>query len=161
MPPCDWRRSLFSLVSASVFGYLISFYQIPPMLMGGITIGDPTVLLIVMALTMLLIGTFMDNLPAMAIPAPLFFPLARSVGIVSVHFGIVSVMALGFGLITPSYGLCLMIASKIGGIALLKSMGPTLVYLTGMLGVLLAIIVFPEIALGLPRWIALDMMGVG
>jgi len=151
--------SLFSLVGASVFGYLISFYQIPGTLMGGITISNPTMLLIVMALVMLLIGTFMDSLPAMAILAPLFLPLALAAGIHPVHFGIVGVMALGFGLITPPYGLCLMIASKIGGIALLQSMGPTLVYLTGMLLVLLAIIIFPQIALGLPNWIAPDLIG--
>ena len=152
--------SLFSLVGASVFGYLISFYQIPPKLMGGLNIADPTLLLVVMALIMLLIGTFMDSLPAMAILAPLFMPLALAAGIHPVHFGIVGVMALGFGLITPPYGLCLMIASRIGGIALLKSMGPTMVYLTGMLLVLLAIIVFPEIALGLPRWMAPDLIGI-
>ncbi|MEO1199140.1 MAG: TRAP transporter large permease [Pseudomonadota bacterium] len=152
--------SLFSLVGASVFGYLISFYQIPPKLMGGIDITDPIVLLFVMAAVMLIIGTFMDSLPAMAIMGPLFLPLALSAGIHPVHFGIVGVMALGFGLITPPYGLCLMIASKIGGIALLKAMGPTMVYLAGMLMVLSAIIVFPEIALGLPRLIAPELIGV-
>ncbi|MGP1396691.1 MAG: TRAP transporter large permease [Inquilinaceae bacterium] len=152
--------SLFSLVGASVFGYLISFYQIPPKLMGGITIADPTVLLIVMAIVMLIIGTFMDSLPAMAILAPLFLPLSLAAGIHPVHFGIVGVMALGFGLITPPYGLCLMIASKIGGVPLLRAMGPTLVYLMGMLAVLFAIIVLPELALGLPRLIAPELIGV-
>lgn len=152
--------SLFSLVGASVFGYLISFYQIPPKLMGGLDIANPTLLLIVITLVMLLIGTFMDSLPAMAILAPLFMPLAVAAGIHPVHFGIVGVMALGFGLITPPYGLCLMIASKIGGIPLLKAMGPTAVYLGGMLAVLLAIIVFPDIALGLPKLIAPDLLGL-
>lgn len=152
--------SLFSLVGASVFGYLISFYQIPPKLMGGITIADPTTLLIVMAIVMLLIGTFMDSLPAMAILAPLFLPLALAAGIHPVHFGIVGVMALGFGLITPPYGLCLMIASKIGAIPLLRSMGPTMIYLAGMLAVLLAIILIPDLALGLPKLIAPELIGI-
>lgn len=87
--------SLFSLVGASVFGYLMSFHQIPPKLMGGIEIADPTPLLIVMAAVMLLIGTFVDSLPAMAILAPLFMPLALSAGVHPVHYGIVGVMALG------------------------------------------------------------------
>lgn len=151
--------SLFSLVGASVFGYLISFYQIPPKLMGGIAITDPTVLLIVMAMVMLFVGTFMDSLPAMAILAPIFLPLALAAGIDPVHFGVVGVMALGFGLITPPYGLCLMIASKIGGIALLRAMGPTFSYLLGMLAALLLIIMVPGIALWLPRMIAPELVG--
>ena len=151
--------TLFALVGASIFGYLISFYQIPPKLMQGVNISDPTLLLIIMALVMLLIGTFMDSLPAMAILAPLFLPLALSAGIHPVQFGVVGVMALGFGLITPPYGLCLMIASKIGGISLLKSMGPTMVYLTGMLLVLLAVILIPQLSLGFVQLIAPELIG--
>jgi hypothetical protein len=87
--------SLFSLVAASIFGYLISFYEVPNTLMGGITLTDPVTLMVVMTLVMLLIGTFMDSLPAMAIIAPLFLPLALQAGIHPVHFGIVGDLALG------------------------------------------------------------------
>lgn len=151
--------SLFSLVGASVFGYLLSFYQVPPALMSGRAISDPTLLLLVMAAVMLLVGTFMDSLPSMAIPAPLFLPVAAAAGVHPVHFGIVGVTALGFGLITPPYGLCSMIASKIGGIPLPRAMGPTLIYLAGLLCVLGAVIVFRELALGLPRLVAPDLIG--
>ncbi|MCP8689781.1 TRAP transporter large permease [Marinobacterium sedimentorum] len=152
--------SLFSLVAASIFGYLISFYEVPNTLMGGITLTDPVTLMLVMTLVMLLIGTFMDSLPAMAIIAPLFLPLALQAGIHPVQFGIVGVMALGFGLITPPYGLCLMIASKIGGINLLKCLVPTLIYLGAMTAVLLLIIVFPELTLGLPELMAPELIGI-
>jgi TRAP-type transport system large permease protein len=152
--------SLFSLVAASIFGYLISFYEVPNTLMGGITLTDPVTLMVIMTLVMLLIGTFMDSLPAMAIIAPLFLPLALQAGIHPVHFGIVGVMALGFGLITPPYGLCLMIASKIGGINLLKCLIPTLIYLGAMTTVLLLIIVFPELTLGLPELMAPELIGI-
>ena len=79
--------------------------------------------------------------------------------LISVLGVMVGVMALGFGLITPPYGLCLMIASKIGGITLLKSMGTILVYLGGMFAVLLAIILIPELATGLPQLIAPELLG--
>ncbi len=96
--------SLFSLVGAAIFGYLISFYQIPPKLMAGVNISDPVMLLLLMTAVMLVIGTFMDSLPAMAIMAPIFQPLAMQAGVHPVQFGVIGVMALGLGLITPPYG---------------------------------------------------------
>ncbi|MCO7233497.1 TRAP transporter large permease [Cobetia sp. Dlab-2-AX] len=150
--------SLFSLVGAAIFGYLISFYQIPPKLMAGVSITDPTVLLIVMTIVLLVIATFMDALPAMAIMAPIFYPLAMSAGVHPVQFGVIGVMALGLGLITPPYGLCLMISAKIGGIPLLKAMATTMLYLDVMLAVILMMILFPEFVLTIPRLIAPDFV---
>ncbi|CBV41050.1 TRAP transporter large permease [Halomonas elongata] len=150
--------SLFSLVGAAIFGYLISFYQIPPKLMAGVDISDPVMLLLVMTAVMLVIGTFMDSLPAMAIMAPIFQPLAMQAGVHPVQFGVIGVMALGLGLITPPYGLCLMISAKIGGIPLLQALGTTLLYLAIMLGVILLLILYPDLILMLPRLIAPDFV---
>ncbi|SEN32519.1 TRAP transporter large permease [Halomonas caseinilytica] len=150
--------SLFSLVGAAIFGYLISFYQIPPKLMAGVNISDPVMLLLLMTAVMLVIGTFMDSLPAMAIMAPIFQPLAMQAGVHPVQFGVIGVMALGLGLITPPYGLCLMISAKIGGIPLLKALGTTLLYLAVMLGVILLLILYPDLVLMLPRLIAPDFV---
>ncbi|MBB3143509.1 TRAP transporter large permease [Halomonas organivorans] len=150
--------SLFSLVGAAIFGYLISFYQIPPKLMAGVNISDPMVLLLIMTVVMLVIGTFMDSLPAMAIMAPIFQPLAMQAGVHPVQFGVIGVMALGLGLITPPYGLCLMISAKIGGIPLLKALATTLLYLAVMLGVIVLLIVYPELVLAIPRLIAPDFV---
>lgn len=150
--------SLFSLVGAAIFGYLISFYQIPPKLMAGVNISDPIILLLVMTAVMLLIGTFMDSLPAMAIMAPIFQPLAMQADIHPVQFGVIGVMALGLGLITPPYGLCLMISAKIGGIPLLKALGTTLIYLAVMLAVILLLIVYPQLILAIPRALVPDFV---
>lgn len=150
--------SLFSLVGASIFGYLISFYQIPPKLMEGVSISDPIVLLLIMTAVMLLIGTFMDSLPAMAIMAPIFYPLAMSAGVNPVQFGVIGVMALGMGLVTPPYGLCLMISAKIGGIPLLQALGMTMIYLAIMLAVIVLLIFFPDLILAIPRLIAPDFV---
>lgn len=150
--------SLFSLVGAAIFGYLISFYQIPPKLMAGVNITDPVVLLLIMTAVMLIIGTFMDSLPAMAIMAPIFQPLAMQAGVHPVQFGVIGVMALGLGLITPPYGLCLMISAKIGGIPLLKALATTLLYLAIMLGVIVLLIVYPNLVLAIPRLIAPDFV---
>ncbi|MFG6139273.1 TRAP transporter large permease [Halomonas sp. B23F22_10] len=150
--------SLFSLVGAAIFGYLISFYQIPPKLMAGVEITDPVTLLLIMTAVMLIIGTFMDSLPAMAIMAPIFQPLAMQAGVHPVQFGVIGVMALGLGLITPPYGLCLMISAKIGGIPLLKALATTLLYLAIMLGVIVLLILYPELILAIPRLITPDFV---
>ena len=111
-----------------------------------------------MTAVMLLIGTFMDSLPAMAIMAPIFQPLAMQAGIHPVQFGVIGVMALGLGLITPPYGLCLMISAKIGGIPLLKALGTTLIYLAVMLAVILLLIVYPQLILAIPRALVPDFV---
>jgi len=150
--------SLFSLVGAAIFGYLISFYQIPPKLMAGVNITDPIVLLLIMTVVMLIIGTFMDSLPAMAVLAPISQPLAMQAGVHPVQFGVIAVMALGLGLITPPYGLCLMISAKIGGIPLLKALATTLLYLAIMLAVILLLIVYPDLVLAIPRALVPDFV---
>lgn len=146
--------SLFSLVAASIFGYLISFYQIPNLLLHNIGGSDPTVMLILMVIVMLIIGTFMDALPAMAILAPIFMPLVHQAGINPVQFGVIAVMALGLGLITPPYGLCLMIAAKIGDISIIRAFGVTAAYLAIMIVLVILIILIPDIVLIVPKLIA-------
>jgi TRAP-type C4-dicarboxylate transport system permease large subunit len=94
---------------------------------------------------------FIDAVPAIIIFAPLLRPVAESVGIHPLHFAIVGCIALAYGLITPPYGLCLLIAcdiAKINCITPLKEVGA---FLGAMLIVLLIIIFFPVVTLGLPQ----------
>lgn len=150
--------SLFSLVAASVFGYLISFYKIPDLLLQNMPAQNTTALLLVMVFVMLVIGTFMDALPAMAILAPLFMPLVRAAGIHPVHFGLIAVMALGLGLVTPPYGLCLMISAKIGNISMVRAFRTTLAYLAIMLVIIVIIVLLPDTVMLLPRLLVPDFI---
>lgn len=143
--------SLFSLVAASLFGYLISFYRVPNLLLSGIDVANPVIMLALMVGAMLVIGTFMDALPAMAILAPLFMPLVRAAGIHPVHFGLLAVMTLGLGLITPPYGLCLLISAKIGDISITKALGVTTAYLGVMVLLVIIIILVPDLVMFVPR----------
>ena len=145
--------SLFSLVAASLFGYLIAFYRVPNLLLGGLNLENPVLMLFGMVGAMLIIGTFMDALPAMAILAPLFMPLVRAAEIHPVHFGLIAIMTLGLGLITPPYGLCLLIAAKIGDISIKKALGVTSAYLLVMVALVALIVLFPDIVMFLPRLI--------
>jgi len=85
-------------------------------------------------------------------------PLANSVGMHPVHFAIIGIVSLAFGLITPPYGLCLMIACAVAKVRLRYALKDTMIMLAPMLLVLAAIIVWPEVALILPRLISPEFL---
>jgi len=85
-------------------------------------------------------------------------PLARSVDLHPVQFAIISIVSLAFGLVTPPYGLCLMIACSIAGVRLRYALKDTLIMLIPMLLVLAALIIWPNVSLFLPRLIVPEML---
>jgi tripartite ATP-independent transporter DctM subunit len=147
--------SLFCIGTASAFGWLLAYYQIPKAIVAFLArygVGVVSVGLIEAGL-FLLIGCFIDAVPAIIILGPLLAPLAQSVGMHPVHFAIIGVVALAFGLVTPPYGLCLLIDCHIAGIRVSDAMRDVAVILVPMLVALLLVILFPEAILALPRWI--------
>ena len=143
--------SLFALAAATVFAYLISYYQLPFVLRAFIGDLNPILLLPVIALLWLIIGTFMDALPAMAIMIPIFDPAVSATGLDPVHYGVVSVVALSIGLITPPYGLCLLLASAIAEVPVAQVLRSTLMFLAALVLVLLLLLFFPQLVLWLPN----------
>lgn len=99
----------------------------------------------------LFIGTFMDAIPAMILFIPVLLPISLKLGIDSVLLGIVTVITLAIGLITPPYGLCLLIASSIGNLPIERSFKAVLPYLAVILVVLVFVAYFPELSMMLPR----------
>ena len=93
----------------------------------------------------------MDAIPAIIIVGTILQPLAQSVGMDPVHFAIIGIVSLAFGLVTPPYGLCLMVACAVAKIRLVDALKDTMIFLVPMLLVLAAIIVWPSIPLFLPR----------
>jgi tripartite ATP-independent transporter DctM subunit len=145
--------SLFAVGTASIFGWVLAYFKIPQFLVEaiGYVTSSPTVMLFIIAGIFLLVGTFMDTIPAIVILGPLLSPLASFAGIHPLHFAIVGVVSLSFGLITPPYGLCLLIASEIAGINATEALKEVGVFLLAMLLVLALIIIFPNISLFIPR----------
>lgn len=143
--------SLFALAGASVFAFLLAFYQIPFVLQGIIGGLSPFLLLPIVALLWLAIGTFMDALPAMAIMIPVFAPAITATGLDPVHYGVVSVVALSVGLITPPYGLCLLLASAIGGIPVTHALRSIAPFMVVLLAIVALIVFVPQLVLWLPE----------
>lgn len=145
--------SLFCIGTASAFGWALAYFQIPRALVAeieamglGIT---GTGLMIAGAF--LIIGMFIDAIPAIIILGTVLWPVATSVGMHPIHFAIIGVISLAFGLVTPPYGLCLLIACAVGKIKVIEALRDVTILLVPMLLVLLLIILLPDLILALPR----------
>jgi TRAP-type C4-dicarboxylate transport system permease large subunit len=112
---------------------------------------DPTLALLFICAVFIVLGTFMDGIPAIIIFMPIVQELVRTSGANDIHTGLVVVMTLALGLVTPPYGLCLLLASVIGNIKISEVMGQMVIFYALFLAVVLLIIFVPEIALFLPR----------
>ncbi len=145
--------SLFCIGTASAFGWLLAYYKIPLALVdflkqfgaGPISTG------LIVAGAFLFIGMFIDAIPAIIILGTVLWPVAEFAGIHPIHFAIIGVISLAFGLVTPPYGLCLLISCAIGEVELKKAIKDVAIILLPMLGVLLIVILFPDIILFLPK----------
>jgi len=148
--------ALFCVGTASVFGWLLAYYQIPRALLENVTSWNmgPIGVGFFIVFVFLVVGCFLDAIPAIIIVGTVLQPLANSVHMHPVSFGIISIVALAFGLVTPPYGLCLMISCAIAKVRLRFALKDTMIMLVPMLLVLAALIVWPEIPLLLPRLIA-------
>ena len=105
------------------------------------------------AVAFLIIGMFIDAIPAIIILGTVLWPVAEDVGMHPIHFAIIGVISLAFGLVTPPYGLCLLIACAIGEIRLVARAKDVGIILLPMLGVLMIVILLPDLILALPRWL--------
>lgn len=145
--------SLFCIGTASAFGWLLAYFKIPLALVDYLSqfgIGPISTGLIV-AGSFLFIGMFIDAIPAIIILGTVLWPLAEFAGMHPIHFAIIGVISLAFGLVTPPYGLCLLITCAIGEIKIHEALKDVAIVLIPMLLVLLLVILLPELILALPR----------
>jgi tripartite ATP-independent transporter DctM subunit len=147
--------SLFCIGTASAFGWCLAYFKIPAALvdqieaMGLGIVGTG----LMVAAAFLLIGMFIDAIPAIIILGTVLYPVTQHVGMHPIHFAIIGIISLAFGLVTPPYGLCLLIAAAIGQIRLVDALRDVIVILAPMVAVLLFVILVPDAILALPRWI--------
>jgi TRAP-type C4-dicarboxylate transport system permease large subunit len=106
----------------------------------------------------LVVGCFLDAIPAIIIVGSILDPVARTAGLDPVHFAMIGIVSLAFGLVTPPYGLCLMIACAVAKLRIIDVLRDTIIMLVPMLLVLAAMIVIPQIATGLPSWFSPELL---
>jgi tripartite ATP-independent transporter DctM subunit len=152
--------ALFCVGTASAFGWLLAYYQIPRALLANVTSWgmNQTEVGFFIAFVFLVVGCFLDAIPAIIIVGTTLEPLARSVDMHPVQFAIIGIVSLAFGLVTPPYGLCLMVSCAVAKVRLRYALKDTIIMLIPMVAVLAALIIWPDIALLLPRLIAPEFL---
>ncbi|HIG31199.1 MAG TPA: TRAP transporter large permease [Verrucomicrobiales bacterium] len=145
--------SLFCIGTASAFGWLLAYFRVPQALV-DVMAGWGTGIVktgFLIAFLFLFIGMFIDAIPAIIVLGTILLPLAEQVGMHPIHFALIGVISLAFGLVTPPYGLCLLISCSLGEIKVADVLRDVAFILLPMLGLLVLVIVFPELVLFLPR----------
>lgn len=114
--------ALFILATAAVFARVLALLQVPQSL--GVWIGNSfssvVIILIAINIFLLLLGMVMDTTPAIVIVAPILAPIVTSMGVNPVHFGIIVVVNLAIGFVTPPIGTNLFVASSVTGVEVLE-----------------------------------------
>ncbi|MEG0813971.1 MAG: TRAP transporter large permease [Clostridium sp.] len=130
---------LFALATANSLRLLISYYSLDriPIRLFTEMPGGTIWFLLSIEFIFLLIGMFIDAVPAIIIFVPLMLPTAAALGISPLLLGVITVMTLALGLVTPPYGPCLLIASRIAGIPMRQGFKGTLPYLISAIAILI------------------------
>lgn len=148
--------TLFCVGTASTFSWLLAYHRVPQALVefvNAMQLG-PVGIMMIIALIFLIVGMFIDAIPAIIIMGSILYPIAIQAGIHPIHFSLVGIVSLAFGLVTPPYGMCLLIASRIGEQQVPKVLKDVGIILLPMLGILLLLVLVPDVVLFLPRLIA-------
>lgn len=148
---------MFLVASSSVMSWVMAFTGIPEALSSlllGIT-SNPIILLLMMNVFLLLIGTIVDITPAVLIFTPIFYPIAQSLGMDPVHFGIMLVMNLSIGNITPPAGSALFVGCSVADLDLEDVIKPMLPFYGALVVVLLLVTYIPAISMLLPNLLGL------
>lgn len=154
--------SLLCVAAASLWGWLLAFYAVPQGFVAWLgdagLLASPRHIFIAVILMFLVIGTFMDAIPAIIILQPIIGEMGAAGGIDPYHMGVVVVLTLAVGLITPPYGLCLLIASDLGEIPVTTAMKGLAPFYLISLAVVAVAVLFPDLILWIPRAV---MAGAG
>lgn len=137
---------------AGAFGYLLALYQVPTLLSDALTaISDnPLVILLMINLMLLMLGMIMDMAALILICTPIFLPIAQSLGMDPVQFGIMMLMNLGLGLCTPPVGVCLFVGCAVGKVPIEQALRTIWPFYLAILAALLLVTYVPAISLTLP-----------
>ena len=141
------------IAGALVFNYVVTVENIPQALSAFLTSQDlsPIGFLIIVNIVLLLLGCLLEGTTILLVIVPVLIPTAQALGIDMVHFGVLVVVNIMLGLITPPYGLLLFVMTRIAEVPLRKIVRDVLPFLWAMLGALGLITFFPDLVLWLPR----------
>ncbi|MBW0172653.1 MAG: TRAP transporter large permease [Hydrogenophaga sp.] len=141
------------IAGALVFNYVITVENIPASLSSVLASFDlsPLGFLLLVNLILLLLGCVLEGSTIILVILPVLLPTAVALGVDPVHFGVVAVLNIMIGLVTPPYGLLLFMMTKIADISLMELVREMVPFLVVMVGALALVTLWPDMVLFLPR----------
>lgn len=153
---------LITIGAASMFGWMLAYLRGPAVVSEWIANAagnEPLLIMFFLVLLFVIVGDFIDAIPAIIIFMPIITDLTKNADINAVHMGVVIIVTLAFGLITPPYGLALLMASKFINVRFSKAMIASLPIYMIFFAAIAFCILFPEIVLWLPRHVLPESVG--
>jgi TRAP-type C4-dicarboxylate transport system permease large subunit len=144
---------MYIIAIAGFFTWVVTREGLPLAIRGFLTpimSFNPTIGLLLIAAFLLVVGCFLDTTAAILLVAPVIMPIVRALGIDVIHFGIIMVVTLLIGIITPPFGICLFVLSDVAQLPVSAVTKEAVRYLPAMVICLLIIIFFPQIVLWVP-----------
>lgn len=144
---------MFIIANAMLFAHVLTTEQIPQQITAMVLEAglQPWMFLLVVNIVLLIAGAFMEPSAIILILAPILFPIAVQLGIDPIHLGIIMVVNMEIGLITPPVGLNLFVTSAVTGMPLSEVIKAAMPWLMLLLGFLVIVTYVPSVSLGLPR----------
>ena len=144
---------LIVIATSCVFGYCLTLLHVPELAARAITnvTKNPILLALMLNAILLLLGCIMDMAPIILIATPILLPLATSIGIHPIQFGIIIVLNCGIGLLTPPVGTVLFIGSAVSHVPMERVVKATLPFYFCMVAALLLVTFIPSISMFLPN----------
>lgn len=149
---------MFIIANAMLFAHVLTTEQIPQSIAAWVTdLGlSPWMFLLVVNIVLLIAGNFMEPSAIILILAPIFFPIAMELGIDPIHLGIIMVVNMEIGLITPPVGLNLFVTSAVTGMPLGATIRAALPWLMILLVFLIIVTYIPAVSMALPNWLGMS-----
>ncbi|WHH60622.1 TRAP transporter large permease [Petroclostridium sp. X23] len=145
---------LFIMSVASFFSWVLTREGLPQLIqsgLGGLLAHGQIVVMLVVTGVLLIIGCFLDTSAACILITPILMPIITSLGIDPVYFGVVMIIALMMGIITPPFGICLFVVSDVAKISVKSVTKEAVRYIPAMVFTTIMLILFPQIITWLPN----------
>ncbi|MEH6482615.1 MAG: C4-dicarboxylate TRAP transporter large permease protein DctM [Pseudomonas sp.] len=149
---------MFIIANAMLFAHVLTTEQIPQTITAWVIEAglQPWQFLLVVNIVLLIAGAFMEPSAIILILAPILFPIAVQLGIDPIHLGIIMVVNMEIGLITPPVGLNLFVTSAVTGMPLTQVIRAAWPWLMLLLGFLMVITYIPAVSMALPNWLGMN-----
>lgn len=151
---CETTAIVLALIATSAaMSWILSYENIPQSISAALLAlsDNPILILLIINIILLIVGAFMDMTPAVLIFTPIFLPVAMELGVSPLHFGIMLILNLSIGLVSPPVGSVLFVACAVAKVKLEQLLRPLLPMYLAMIAVLLLVTYVPAISEWLPK----------